>query len=149
MGTVTNRSMRTSIAVVAASLLLAGGALAATSPIASLPPGWSHADINVGKGPRAHTLTFDRGRVIVVGPSSLTLREPDGTVMTIPVASNAVVHVNGQLGTFQQIVRGAFAMTMRIDGAPATQVRATIPPRLLRPATSGSTSGSHTVRRAR
>jgi hypothetical protein len=132
--------------------LLAGTALAAQPTLqqllASLPAGWSHIDINVGSGRRAHTWTFDRGRVIAVSAGTLTLREPDGTIVPIPVAPGAVIRLNGRLAPFAQIRPGVNAVTRRVDGAPAIQVLVTGPPRLVAPvrpagrsAGSGGTSG--------
>lgn len=143
---VNRRSLSSIASVAGACLVLAGTALAA-GPAASLPPGWSHADVNVVIGRKAHTLTFDRGRVIAVGNLSLTLRELDGTVLTIPVAPNATIRVNGRPGTFSQIKPGSSAQTRRLDGGPAGLVQATVPPRLLKPVKpprSGVRSGSQT-----
>jgi hypothetical protein len=116
-------------------LLLLG--LACVMPAAAgalpLPPGWCHAQVNVvGPGGQAHTLVYDRGRVQSVSGSSLTLREADGNIVTIQVAPNAAVRVNGAPGSLSQLVRGAQAQTFGVDGAPATQIQATVPPRLAR-----------------
>jgi hypothetical protein len=108
-------------ALTAASL---AGAASAADPSASLPAGWSHAQVNIG----AHTFIFDRGRVTAVGASSLTLRERDGSVVTIQVAPSAVIRINGQAGSFSQIQPGFGAMTVGVDGRPARRVQATAPP---------------------
>ena len=114
--------------VTAAALALAGAAFAA-GPLASLPPGWSHAAVNVvGPKGQAHTLVYDRGKVTAVGPLTLTLNELDSSVVKIAVAATATVKLNGQPGAFSQLQVGDNAMTMGIDGAPAIQVQATAPP---------------------
>jgi hypothetical protein len=117
------------IAALVAAFVLSGGALAA-GPAASLPAGWSHAEVNV-TGPRghAHTLIFDRGRVQSVASSSLTLKERDGSVVTIQVAPRAVVRVNGRRGSLDQILPGYTATTQGVDGRPANLVRAFQPTR--------------------
>jgi hypothetical protein len=121
--------LRIFIAVTAAVLCTAASATAA-DPTAFLPAGWSHAQINVtGKNGRTHTLIFDRGRVLANNGSSLTLREQDGSVLTIQVAPNAVVRVNGRAGSLSQIAPGFHALTRGTDGRPALLVRATSPPR--------------------
>jgi hypothetical protein len=110
-----------------AAFTVSGGALAA-GPAASLPPGWSHAEINVtGAGGRAHTLIYDRGRVQALGVASLTLRERDGSVVTVAVAPRATVLVNGRPGTLVQVRAGDHALTRGTDGRPVTLVRATRP----------------------
>ena len=51
-------------------LLLASAAFAASARatgIGSLPPGWSHVQVNVVIKHQAHTVSYDRGRVQAVG----------------------------------------------------------------------------------
>jgi hypothetical protein len=100
----------------------------AANPTAGLPPGWSHATVNVVIRRQVHTLVYDRGRVIAVTPTSLTLRESDGTMPTIAVAPNAKIVIAGRPATLAQVRRLEIATTMSIDGAPATTVRVRIPP---------------------
>ena len=115
-------------AAATAALALAGPATAA-SPAASLPPGWSHAAVNV-VGPRgqAHTIVYDRGKVTAVGSLTLTLVESDGSTVTVSIASNATVKLDGATATLAQVQPGDNAMTVGIDGAPAIQLQATAPP---------------------
>jgi hypothetical protein len=114
--------------VTVAALALAGAASAA-NPLASLPPGWSHAAVNVvGPGGQGHTVVYDRGKVTAVGPLTLTLKEIDDSMVTITVASNATVKLNGAAATLAQVQPGDDATTMGIDGAPAIQLQATAPP---------------------
>ena len=72
-----------------------------------------------------HDYRLDHGRIKQVGPSTITLREPDGTDQTIDVSLTAHVRVNGQNGTFFQLRRGMMAVTMRDGDKPADQVYAT------------------------
>ena len=96
---------------------------AGAGPAASLPAGWSHAEINViGARGQPHTLIFDRGRVQSVEASSLTLKERDGSVVAIKVAPNAVVRIGGRRATLAQVRPGYQATTRGIDGLPATRV---------------------------
>src|SRR5579862_7241114 len=101
-----------------------GACVASTAAAATLPNGWSHAQVNVG----GHTLIYDRGRVTAVSGSSLTLSEQGGIVVTIQVAPTARIVVNGQAGALSQIQPGARATTVGVDGRPARRVDATSPP---------------------
>jgi hypothetical protein len=63
--------------------------------------------------------------VRAVTAGSLKLKERDGTIVVIPVASGAMIRVNGRVATLAQIRVGYLALTIR-DGATAaaTAVRA-------------------------
>ncbi len=114
-------------------LLLASALFAATSRaagIGSLPPGWSHVQVNVVIKHQAHTVSYDRGRVQAVGTSSLTLKERDGSVWTIAVGPATKVTINGRAASLSQVRPLEQATTMAIDGGAASFVRVTIPPAL-------------------
>jgi hypothetical protein len=132
-------------AILALAALVAAGALSvaatAANPTAGLPPGWSHATVNVVIRHQVHTLVFDRGRVIAVTPTSLTLRESDGTMPTIAVAPDAKVVIAGRPATLAQVRRFEIATTMSIDGAPATTVKVRIPPAVAAALARGSGAG--------
>jgi hypothetical protein len=115
---------------VAASL--ASLALAAAGSASDLPAGWTHAEINYSANHVPHTLVLDRGKVITVSPSSLTIREADGSSVQVPLAPDTQVVVDGRPGQATEIRRGATATTQRIDGGAARLVRVHVPPRLLR-----------------
>ena len=95
-----------------------------------MPAGWTHAEINYSVGGVPHTLILDRGRVTAVSAGSMTLREQDGSTVQIGISSSTQVNVDGQPGSVSDIQRFDWAMTERIDGGPATQVRLHVPPRL-------------------
>jgi hypothetical protein len=117
------------VGAVTAAALAFPGAAAAAGPLASLPSGWSHASVNVvGAKGKGHTVVYDRGKVTAVGPAALTLKELDGSVVTVAVASNATVELNGETAQLSQVEPGDKAMTMGIDGAPVTQIQVTVPP---------------------
>jgi len=105
----------------AIALALAAPAGAAKDP--PLPPGWSHAEINVLVKGKPHTLIYDRGKVQAVSGSSLTLRERDGSVVTVTVAPNATVKVNGKSMSLADVRVGGTAQTKRVDGGPAVVVQ--------------------------
>lgn len=135
--------------LVAAAVLL--GALVAPSaqavrlPKPSLPPGWSHAQVNVVIRRVPHTLTYDRGRVAAVTPTSVTIREKDGSMWTIPVDASTIIRVAGKPATIDQVRRLEQATTVRVDGGPAATLTVTIPPgvaaQIARQGASGATTG--------
>jgi hypothetical protein len=134
-------------ATVGLAVGLAGTAYAA-DPTAGFPAGWTHLQINVvGPRGRAHTEIFDRGRVQSVTASSLTLRENDASIVTIQVAPNARVIVDGHPGSLAQIGPRFWVRTLGIDGLPAMRVAA-MSPRPPRPTLARSTfrAGSATNR---
>jgi hypothetical protein len=118
----------------AVTVALASLALAATGSAAgpSLPAGWMHAEINFVVNRVPHTLVLDRGRVTAVAPGSMTLREQDGSSVQIALATDTQVIVDGRPGQLSDIRRGVTAVTQRIDGGAARQVRVHVPPRLRR-----------------
>jgi hypothetical protein len=118
--------LRILLVTIAIAFLSAGAALAA-DPTAGLPPGWSHAEINVILNGKPHTLIFDRGKVMSVDASTLTLKERDGSIVAIPVGPRTVVRVDGRLGSLSLVQPGFSALTRRVDGGPAKLVRATRP----------------------
>jgi hypothetical protein len=114
------RQIRGVVALSAVTLALAGSTTAAVA----LPPGWSHAQVNVVINHVAHTLIYDRGIVTRVAPSALTLRESDGSVLMIRIAPTANVTLGGKTVPLSVLRRGEFAQTIRVDGTPADEVKA-------------------------
>lgn len=136
--------IRIALAATVVAAALAPSALGAQhplGPIGSLPAGWSHAQINVVIKRQPHTLTYDRGKVQAVTPAAITLRERDGVVVTVPVSSSTVVTVNGRPATLAALHARLQAVTVSIDGAPASVVRILVAPgvaaALLRQGTAG------------
>jgi len=113
-------------ALVAAAFAAGAGAIKLPQP-PSLPAGWSHASINVVIRRLPHTLTYDHGRVVAVSPSSLTLREPDGSIVTIGIDSSTVVRIAGRRSTFDQVRRREMATTVTVDGGAAALVNVRFP----------------------
>jgi hypothetical protein len=129
------RKLKPAVALAVVALVACAGAAAAGArkpppPFPKLAGDWSHAEINVKIKGVPHTLILDRGRIILVSAAGLTLRAPDGTTPTIPVAASTVITfgraaVHVRVGP-TALRRGLFAETMRIDGGPAVRVRLTI-----------------------
>jgi hypothetical protein len=121
-------------AAAVATLALAGAATPAAMPGAgSLPNGWTHASINVVEGGVPHTLVYDRGQVQAVTPTSLTLREADGSVVTVAIGPATQCVVNGGSYPASRIPAGAVVTTLQVDGSAAERVQAQVPQRLLVP----------------
>ena len=123
------------LAVVALILSLAGAAAAAPPRLRAAQPGvpnfpkvpgqWSHVDINLTIRRQPHTITLDRGKIVQVSTTQLTLREPDGTQPVIPLTPQTLVVILGQPATILDLRKKEQAMTMRIDGGPAVRIRVT------------------------
>jgi hypothetical protein len=91
-------------------------------PPPNLPVGWSHASINVVIRRVPHTLTYDHGRVVSVSSTSLTLREPDESLVTIGVDPSTIVRIQGRPASIDQVRRLEVATTVTVDGGPAALV---------------------------
>ena len=119
------------LAVLLASLSLlasagaAAGAGGAPPQIPRIPGTWSHAEINVKIKRQPHTLILDRGRVVQVTTSELTLREGAGGDTVIPVDAETIVTLDGRHASITDLRRRMFATTLRVDGGDAVRVRAT------------------------
>jgi hypothetical protein len=68
--------------------------------------------------------TVVRGRVDSVGTDSITLKEKDGTLVTILVNSDTKIHVKGKPGTLADIHQGDRALVLRTSAdGPAKAIR--------------------------
>ena len=119
---------RLAVTLAILSLLLAGSATAATRaggvpPFPRLGGAWSHAEINVRIARELHTLILDRGKIVQAAPDSITLREADGTMQTIPVDSETIVNGIGRVQTLADLRKKMTVQTMRIDGGTAVRLR--------------------------
>jgi len=119
------------MALLVSAIAPAAGAQArSTVNLPPMPPGAWHATINVRIQGQAHTLVYDRGRVTAVGTSSYTVREADGTSVTIEVGPSTVITIDGQPGTLAQMKLLEQATDVSIDGGSAARVVVRIPPAL-------------------
>jgi hypothetical protein len=126
---------RTRLAVGAIVALLALNAvLVVVQPGLALPnalagyffgPKMVRAEVIVHDGGVLRDYRLDRGRIRAVGADSLTLLERDGTVVVVPVASNADVRLAGRIVPFSRLRRGMSALTVREGDGAASVVRAT------------------------
>lgn len=82
-------------------------------------PQMVRAQVIVKDGSGLRDFRLDRGRIRSVSANVITLLERDGTLATIPVASNADVRLNGRKVRLQRLRRGMSAETVREGEAPA------------------------------
>ncbi|MGH2597387.1 MAG: hypothetical protein ACRDH7_15705, partial [Actinomycetota bacterium] len=97
-------------------------------PFPKIPGNWAHAEINVKIKRQPHTLILDRGRIVQASATELTLRELGTSTAPIPLdGSTIIVFGRRKIGP-NQLRRGLYAETMRIDGGAAVRVRVTLRP---------------------
>jgi len=126
-------SMRTRIAILGvAGLLAVNAVLLVTEPGLALPrslasyffgPRLVRAEV-VLRDDGIRQFRLDRGRLLRTPGSSLLIREADGAVVTVPVAPDATILLNGRPATFDELLRGMIVKTVREGGAAASDVRA-------------------------
>jgi hypothetical protein len=118
-----------------AALLLVNAVLLVAQPgWAALPgslgnyffgPKLVRAEVLVKERDGLHDYRIDRGVIRDKSPGSLTLRERDGTLVTIAVAPTALVTLRGRTSSFAALRRGMIATVIRDGDAPASEIRAT------------------------
>jgi hypothetical protein len=121
------RKLTVTLIVLSLMAAFAGSAIA-TRGVPSFPRlagAWSHAEINVTIRRIPHTLILDRGRIVQVSSSQLTLRERDGSLVVVPLSQSTIVTLGNVPATVFELKKRMTAMTMRIDGGAAVRVRAT------------------------
>jgi hypothetical protein len=121
--------MRKLAVLIAALFLLACGGSAAGAggappQIPRIPGTWSHAEINVTIRKVPHTLIVDRGRILEITTTQLTLRESAGVTQVIPLTDQTLVTIDNAPATISDLRRRMAATTLRVDGGPAVRVRA-------------------------
>ena len=88
-------------------------------------PRMARAEAIVVIGGVPHDFRVDRGRVISKTPTSLTLRERDGSAQTIAIAPGAQIMLAGRPVQLRAVKRGFTATTVRDGEAAAGWVKAT------------------------
>jgi hypothetical protein len=108
-------------------LACAGSAAGAGAPpqIPKIPGKWSHVELNVVIKKVPHTLIVDRGKVIEITTTSVTLREAGGVTTVIPVTDQTIVRLDGRPASIFSLRRRMTVTTLRVDGGAAVRVRAT------------------------
>ena len=123
-----NRALAVVAALLAlnAVLLVAQPGLALPRNLASylLGPNMVRAEVVLKEGNVLHDYRLDRGRIRSVSGASLMLAEADGTVVTIPVAPNAEVSLNGARVPLSALRRRMTALVIRNGEGPAIDIRA-------------------------
>lgn len=116
-----------------AALLAVNAVLLAAQPGLALPrslgayffgPKLVRAEVVVRDDGAVRLYRVDRGTIRAKAPGSLTLRERDATLVTVPVAPTATVTINGRVAAFAALRRGMIATVIREGDAAAAEVRA-------------------------
>lgn len=120
-----------------AGLLVVNAVLLAAQPgfasPASLPrslagyffgPKLIRAEVLVNDGGSLRAYRIDRGVIRAKANDSLTLRERDGTILTIAVSPSASISVGDRAASFSSLRRGMLATVIREGDTPAVEVRA-------------------------
>src|SRR5205823_10200193 len=85
---------RLAVALATLSLLACAGPAAGAGwppQIPRIPGKWSHVELNVTIKRVPHTLIVDRGKIVQITTTSVTLREPDGETPTIALTDQTIV----------------------------------------------------------
>jgi hypothetical protein len=88
-----------------------------------LGPRMARAEVVVVEGGVVHDYRVDQGRVVVNRLTDLLIREPDGTLQSVPVSPSARVTLNARPAQIGQVRRGMAVLTLRDGNSPATVVR--------------------------
>jgi hypothetical protein len=88
-------------------------------------PGMIRAQVVVYANGQDTEIWFARGRILAIGGGGLTLREKDGQVDRIEVASGARITLNGSFVPLSSLRRGMQVQAFRPGDAPAYRVDAT------------------------
>jgi hypothetical protein len=92
-------------------------------PFPNIPGNWSHAEINVTINGEPHTLILDRGRIVQVSATQVTVLERGGARVVVPMNAQTIVRIYGYPATIYMLRRLMFTWTMRIDGGSAVRIR--------------------------
>jgi hypothetical protein len=68
--------------------------------------------------------------LVTLSWSSLRLRVPVGSFVTVVIDSNTIVRIQGTAATIDRVHRLEVATTVTVDGGPAALVNVRIPPRV-------------------
>jgi len=102
----------------------AAGAGGQPPQIPRVPGTWTHIEMNVTIRHVPHTIILDRGRILQVTTTQLTVREGAGVNQVIPITGQTLVTVDGTRASIFDLRRRMSVTTMRIDGGAAVRVRA-------------------------
>jgi len=113
-------------ALAVAALLLVQSGVAGPGSLGAffLGPRLVRAEVILDQGGTLHDYRIDRGTIASAG-TALTLRERDGTRVTVPIAATADVRLGGVRIRTRRLRRlvGHVATTIRDGDAPAATVR--------------------------
>jgi hypothetical protein len=85
-------------------------------------PRLARAEVVLVQNQQVLDYRIDRGRLKSIKGANLELRELDGAVQVVPVASAARITLNGHSAPLSALQRGMLVTTVRVGTAPAQQV---------------------------
>ena len=88
-------------------------------------PNLVRAEVLLSERGVLHDYRIDRGVIRAKEAGSLTLRERDGTLVTIAISPTASITLRGRPVPFSLLRRAMVATVIRDGDAPATEVRVT------------------------
>jgi hypothetical protein len=112
-------------AVAAFALVQSGAAGPGSLGAFFFGPKLVRAEVIMNEGGTIHDYRVDRGKIRAVTPTSLTLFERDGTLVTVPVAASADVRLDGVTVPLTRLRKRFTATTVRDGAASASIVVAT------------------------
>ena len=117
------RLLAAALGALAATLALVPTSLGETLAQTLLGPGLVRAEVVVQRDGVLRVYRVDRGRVIARTRAALTLREQDGTVVSVPLSAATRFELGGRTVRFRAVRVGMTATTTRVGDGPAERVQ--------------------------
>lgn len=107
-----------------AALWLASSGVALPSGLATyfLGPKMVRSEVLLKDATGVHDYYLDQGKIRAITPTSITLAERTGELVTIQVAPTAQVSINGRPAAYTALRKRMDAVTFRDGSAPAYRV---------------------------
>ena len=123
-----NKALWVVAALLAVNVVLVGAQLAGAALPRALGnyftgPKLVRAEVLVMDG-ALREFRLDRGAIRDRVPGSITLRESDGTVVTLPIAPDATITYRNKAVRFERLRRGMNALVIREGDGPVIEIRA-------------------------
>jgi hypothetical protein len=106
-----------------ATLALVPTSLGETLAQTLLGPGLVRAEVVVQRDGAFRVYRVDRGRVLTKTRAALTLREQDGTIVSVPLSAATRYELGGRTVRFRAVRVGMTATTTRVGDGAAERVQ--------------------------
>ena len=111
------------LGALAATFVLVPTSLGETLAQTLLGPGLVRAEVVVQRDGVLRVYRVDRGRVIARARAALTLREQDGTIVSVPLSGATRYELGGRSVRFRAVRLGMTATTTRVGDGAAERVQ--------------------------